>query len=122
MLKLNSFLIGSENPKALADFYGAVLQSQPGWQEGGYIGYQAGDCYFVVGPHDKVHGKNTNPERLLFNFESANFDQDFERIKAVEGITVVQDPYNPGENQDMKLATFADPDGNYFQLATPMMM
>ncbi len=36
---------------------------------------------------------------------------------------VVRDPYNPGESADMGLiATFADPDDNYFQLMSPMDM
>jgi predicted enzyme related to lactoylglutathione lyase len=46
---------------------------------------------------------------------------DFERFKAA-GATVVQAPYNPGgdESDEMSIATLADPDGNYFQLVSPM--
>ena len=121
MLALNSLMIGSEDPKRLADFYGQVLQSKPGWEDSGYTGYQAGSCYLMVGPHDKVRGQSTNPERVIFNFETTEVDAEFTRIKALPGATVVQDPYSPGENSSMKLATLADPDGNYFQLATPMM-
>ena len=36
------------------------------------------------------------------------------------GVTVVQEPYQPGGAPEMWLATFEDPDGNYFQLASPM--
>jgi len=34
----------------------------------------------------------------------------------------VQEPYDPGDEADgdMSIATFADPDGNYFQLVSPM--
>jgi len=120
MLKFNSILIGSDNPKQLGEFYGKVLNAKPGWENGGFIGYDAGGFYLMVGPHDKVHGSNTNPERLLINFEAANFDEEFSRIKAVEGVSIVQEPYHPDEAAKMSLATFADPDGNYFQLATPM--
>ena len=44
---------------------------------------------------------------------------DFERFRAA-GATVLREPYNPGEMPDGWIATFADPDGNYFQLMSPM--
>ena len=120
MLNLNSILIGSEKPEVLAAFYGEVLQSKPGWEGGGFVGYAAGSSYLMVGPHDKVHGTSANPERILINFETPDVATEFERIKGIEGVTVVQGPYTPGENDKMQLATLADPDGNYFQLASPM--
>lgn len=121
MLKFNSLLIFSENPKQLAEFYGKVFESKPGWENGEYTGYNVGAGYIMVGPHDKVHGENKNPERLIFNFETEDVEKEFERIKGL-GATVVAEPYRPGEEEDMMLATLADPDGNYFQLATPMKM
>lgn len=120
MLNLNSILIGSDNPKRLAAFYGELLQSKPGWEGGEYIGYAAGNCYLMFGPHDKVHGASANPERVIFNFETTDVNAEFERIKVLDGVAVVQDPYHPGDDQSMTLATLSDPDGNYFQLATPM--
>lgn len=122
MLKLNSLLIGSENPKKLAAFYAEVLQSKPGWEGGDFIGFEAGNCYLMVGPHDKVHGQSANPERIIFNFETSDIENDFRRIQSIEGARVIQEPYSPGENSKMTLATLADPDGNYFQLATPMTL
>ncbi len=44
---------------------------------------------------------------------------EFARIKDL-GAEVVAEPYHPSEEPSMWLATLADPDGNYFQLATPM--
>jgi len=32
----------------------------------------------------------------------------------------VREPYNPGGAPDGLIATFEDPDGNYFQLMSPM--
>ena len=48
---------------------------------------------------------------------------EFERIKGL-GATVEHEPYQPGGDAagEMWLATFADPDGNFFQIATPMPM
>lgn len=119
MLNFNSLLIFSENPKVLSEFYEKVFESKPGWEQDGYYGFQVGSFYVMVGPHDKVHGKNANPERLIFNFETADVEKEFERIKGL-GAAVIAEPYHPDENSDMMLATLADLDGNYFQLATPM--
>lgn len=121
MLHFNSLLVFSQNPKKLAEFYKQVLGKNPGWSEGEYAGFQAGSGYLIVGPHDKVKGKNTNPERMMFNLETKNVKKEFERIKKL-GAKVIAQPYHPGEEPSMWLATFADPDGNYFQLASPMEM
>ena len=119
-MKFSSILIGSQDPKRLGDFYGQVLDSKPGWEQGGFIGYDVGGWYLMVGPHDKVHGPCPNPERILINFETDNFEADFKRIKQIDGGKVLQEPYHPDEAAKMSLATLIDPDGNYFQLATPM--
>jgi predicted enzyme related to lactoylglutathione lyase len=44
---------------------------------------------------------------------------DFDRLKAA-GATVVREPYGFGEEPQASIATFADPDDNYFQLVSPM--
>jgi predicted enzyme related to lactoylglutathione lyase len=43
---------------------------------------------------------------------------EFERIGKL-GAKVIAKPYNPMEDPKAMIATFADPDNNYFQLATP---
>lgn len=121
MLNLNSILLFSEDPKKLAEFYQKVFDVKPGWEQEGYTGFQVGKSFFMVGPHDKVKGMNHTPERLLVNFETEDVKGDFERIKGL-GAKVIAEPYHPGEEPEMMLATFADPDGNYFQLASPMKM
>jgi predicted enzyme related to lactoylglutathione lyase len=117
-MDLNSILIGSEDPKRLADYY-TKLFGEPGMDEGGYTGWQIGTGWVTVGPHDQVKGKNTQPGRILWNIETADVKGDFERFKAA-GATVVQEPYSPGEEMEGSIATFADPDDNYFQLMSPM--
>ncbi len=122
MLNLNSLLLSSEDPVRLSRFYSEVLLEGPGWEEAGYTGFKAGNGYLTIGPHSQVHGPSLNPERMIFNFEAADVHQEFERVKAVDGARVIEPPYSPGESPDMVLATLADPDGNYFQLASPMAM
>lgn len=125
MLNLNSLLVFSENPKALADFYKKVFQVDPEWSEGEYRGFQAVSGHLIIGPHDKVHGKSAQPERIMFNFETPDIKKEFERIKSL-GAKVIKDPYHPSEEDktdpDGLIATFADPDGNFFQLMSPMKM
>ena len=56
----------------------------------------------------------------MFNFETDDVKKEFERIKEI-GAHVIKEPYSMDENDDQsQIATFADPDGNYFQLMTPM--
>src|SRR6266513_5239590 len=106
-----------EAPETLADYY-TKLFGKPGWEDGGYTGWQIGSGGITVGPHDQVKGRNTQPGRLIWNIESADVKGDFEKLKAA-GATVVQEPYNPGEGESqMWIATFSDPDSNYFQLVS----
>ena len=120
-MNLNSILIGSEDPKALADFY-TKLFGAPAMDGGGYTGWQVGTGWLTVGPHDQVKGKNTQPGRILWNIETPDVKGDFEKFKAA-GATVVQEPYTPDqgdEEMEGQIATFSDPDDNYFQLMSPM--
>jgi len=119
MLNLNSLLLFSEAPKKLVDFYRRVLAREPKWIDGEYSGFEAGPCALVIGPHSKVHGPSLNPERIVFNFETGEVKAEFARIKGL-GAKVIAEPYSMGDDPDFWIATFADPDGNYFQLVTPM--
>ena len=119
-MNLNSILIGSEEPQRLVDYY-IRLFGEPGWNEGGYVGWQIGSGGLTVGPHTEVKGKNAQPGRIIFNIETPDVKQEFDRLVAA-GATVVREPYNPAEGAEleMSICTFADPDDNYFQLMSPM--
>ena len=122
-MKLTGILIGSDDPARLVEFYKKVL-GEPGWNEAPYTGWMVGAGYVMIGPHDEVHGANKEPGRVIWNLEAENVKAEFERIRAA-GVTVVREPYNPmGPNadQEVSIATFADPDGNYFQIGSPMQM
>lgn len=118
-MNLNSILIGAEDPQRLADYY-TKLFGEPMWNAGGYIGWMIASGALTIGPHSEVSGRNVHPGRIIWNIESAEVKGDFERFKAA-GATVVRDPYNPDQGSDDGfIATFADPDDNYFQLMSPM--
>jgi predicted enzyme related to lactoylglutathione lyase len=118
MLNLNSVMIGTKQPQVLATFYEKVLGKPADMvdRENGFFGWQAGDSYFSILDHSAMGGKTKDPGRVMLNFETSQVNEEFERIKAL-GATVIRAPYEMGGGW---IATLADPDGNYFQLVTPM--
>jgi predicted enzyme related to lactoylglutathione lyase len=119
MLNFNSVMIGTKQSQALAAFYEKVFGKPADMvdSEQGFWGWQVGSAFFSVLEHSEVSGNAKDPGRVLINFETAQINEEFERIKA-SGVVVVREPY---EINDGWIATLADPDGNYFQLITPMM-
>jgi predicted enzyme related to lactoylglutathione lyase len=118
MLNLNSIMIGTTQPKVLATFYEKVLgkPAEMADDENGFFGWQVGSAYFSVLEHSELGGSSKDPGRVLMNFETTQVKEEFERIKA-QGAAVIRAPYEMGGGW---IATLADPDGNYFQLVTPM--
>jgi predicted enzyme related to lactoylglutathione lyase len=111
-------MIGTKQLKALAAFYEKVL-GKPAEMvdaENGFFGWQVGSGYFSVLEHSEMGGKTKDPGRIMLNFETTEVKDEFERIKSL-GATVIRAPYEMGGGW---VATLADPDGNYFQLVTPM--
>jgi predicted enzyme related to lactoylglutathione lyase len=115
MLNLNSIMIGTSQIKEMSEFYHKVIGRPADMEEGGWYGWQIGKCFLTIGEHSEVHGVSKEPQRLILNFETKEVKEEFDRIKAL-GATVVAEPY---DMQGGLIATFSDPDGNYFQLMTP---
>ena len=118
MLNLNSVMIGTTQPKVLAAFYEKVLgkPAEMSDEEYGFWGWQIGAVNLSVLDHSEMVGRTKDPGRIMFNFETLQVKEEFERIKAA-GAAVIREPYEMGGGW---IATLADPDGNYFQLVTPM--
>ena len=117
-MDFNSILIGSEDPARLVEYYTRVL-GKAGFSDGDFTGWQLGSGFVTVGPHSEVKGKNPMPGRIIWNIETADVQGEFERMKAA-GATVVAEPYSFEGAPGSSIATFADPDDNYFQLMSPM--
>jgi len=116
-MNFNSILIGSEDPQRLVDYYTKVF-GEPGFSDGGYAGWQIGSGFVTIGPHSEVKGQSTHPGRIIWNIETPDVKGEFDRLVAA-GATVFKEPYS-FEDMPGQIATFADPDGNLFQLMTPM--
>jgi predicted enzyme related to lactoylglutathione lyase len=120
MLNLNSVMIGTKQTQALATFYEMVIGKPPDMvdKENGFFGWTVGNGYFSVLEHSEMGGNTKDPGRIMLNFETTQVKEEFERIKALGG-AVIRAPYQMGGGW---IATLADPDGNYFQLISPMEM
>jgi predicted enzyme related to lactoylglutathione lyase len=118
-MDFNSILIGSQDPKRLAAYYRKVF-GDPTMEVEEFCGWQIGTGWVTVGPHDEVKGANAQPGRLIWNIETPDVASEFARLRDA-GASVVREPYEPeGADGGMLIATFADPDGNLFQLLSPM--
>ena len=117
-MNLTSVLIGSEDPRRLADYYKRLF-GDPVYSGDGFSAWEIGTGWLTVGPHDDVKGRNAHPGRIIWNIETADVPGEFERLKSA-GASVVKEPYQPEGAPVGWIATFSDPDDNYFQLLTPM--
>lgn len=110
-------MIGANNSKTLSKFYSQVLGKEPGWSEGDWFGFEVGSCSLMIGPHSEVVGQNKEPGRIMLHIEADEPQIEFDRIKAL-GTKVIRELENAMPDQEFKLGTFADPEGNYFQIAS----
>jgi predicted enzyme related to lactoylglutathione lyase len=109
-------MIGTQQMQVMGEFYQKVFDKAPDMDDPQGKGWMVGAGFFSLGEHSEVHGSNNDPSRIILNFETAEVQAEFDRIKAL-GATVIKEPYDMGNN--MWVATLADPDGNYFQVMSP---
>jgi len=115
MLSLSSIMVGSMQPKVMADFYQKVFGKPADMVDGDWHGWSVGNAFFTVGEHSEMSGPAKDPGRVMFNFETKEVKEEYERIMKL-GAKSIKAPYQMGEAW---IATLADPDGNFFQLMTP---
>lgn len=108
-------MLGSTQPKVLAEFYEKVFDKVPDFSNGEWYGWQVGSSFLMMGQHDDMESQAKEPGRLMFNLETKEVQEEFGRIVRL-GAKVIKEPY---EIEGGWIATLADPDGNYFQLMTP---
>ena len=97
MLNLNSVMIGTKRTSDLAAYYEKVLGKPADMvdQENGFWGWQVGDAYLSILDHSEMGGNTKDPGRVMFNFETPQVKEEYERIKAFGG-TVIREPYEIG--------------------------
>jgi len=118
MLNFSNLMIGTTDSKSLADFYEKVFDKAPSWQDGDWFGFEIGKGSIAIGPHSEIKGQNSEPARIMINIEADDPQKEFERIKAT-GAKVIKEPEEASNDMgSITMSTFADPDGNYFQICS----
>jgi len=110
--------LNSEDAESLATFYkdtvGLKLEDEAVMGEDqNFYWFKIGDSNLYIIDHSEVKGKNPNPQRMFFNLEVDNFDSEMKRLDDA-GVKKIQDKYHI-EGYGW-VATYEDPDGNYFQI------
>ncbi len=117
--RIEGVLLSSAQSRKLAKFYEKLgVKIGQEWEMGdkGEPFFEmklSSGSNFYIGPHSKVKGKTKEPHRLMLNFEVDDIKSAVKKLKSLD-VRIVADVYHM---QDYGwVATFADPDGNYFQL------
>ena len=116
---IESILLFSENSQVLAAFYSQkvglkqTMEMEIGEKEEKGFAFEMKGCSLYILHHSKVSGKNKESERIIFNLETNNIEEEVKKLDKA-GVKKVQDIYHM-ENYG-NIATFEDTDGNYFQL------
>jgi len=116
---MESVTLFSPDAKKLANFYREkvglkqTMEAEMGDGDNLFGFEMKGSSSFYVVDHSKVKGVNKNPERYIVNFEVANIETEVKRLVKAK-VKKIQDIYHVEDYG--YIATFADLDGNYFQL------
>lgn len=115
---LEAVIVNSSNAKKLAEFYrdvvGLEISEEYEMGEGQNVyemEFKSGSALYI-NDHSEVKDKNKEPQRSFINLEVDDVEKETARLKR-ENVKVVKDVYHI-EGYGM-IATFEDPDGNYFQ-------
>ncbi|MCL4360311.1 VOC family protein [Patescibacteria group bacterium] len=112
-----SVCIWSDNYKALAGWYRDTLdlpvREELTLPSDTGIDFDFGGNYFSVGRHDKVHGKNKDPYRIMIGFEVESVAKTYAELQK-KGVTVIAAPFE-GPPGGFWCMTIADPEGNILQ-------
>ncbi len=93
MLTLSSVMIGTKQPSMLVTFYEKVLGKPADMvnKESGFWGWQLATIYLSILEHSGMTGNTKDPGRVMFNFETRQVKEEFQRIKGLGG-KVIREP------------------------------
>ena len=100
--------------KNLLPFYRDTLGLKPSIEAPGFVvfGDERNSPAFALGTHSEVKGKNNDPARHMVGFATDDIEAEVSRLKS-RGVEFVDDPE---KFDQVTVATFKDPEGNYVQL------
>src|SRR3989344_1412908 len=70
MLNLTSIMVGTMQPKEMAEFYEKVFGKKADWSESNWHGWKIGSTFITIGEHSEMKGKTKDPGRVMYNFET----------------------------------------------------
>ena len=100
--------------KSLLPFYRDVVGLPVSVDTPGFVvlGSNARGPSVTLGTHSEVKGKNADPARHMVGLETDDIQADFRRLKS-KGVEFIDEP---AKFDQVTVATFKDPEGNYVQL------
>ena len=99
--------------KNLLPFYRDIVGLKPNFESQEFVVFgEANTPSFALGTHSEVKGKNNDPARHMVGFQTDDIDAEVARLKS-KGVQFVDDPE---KFDQVTVATFKDPEGNYVQL------
>lgn len=100
--------------KDLLPFYRDVVGLQVGVDTPEFVvlGNNPRGPSVTLGTHSEVKGKNADPARHMMGLETDDIEAEVARLKS-KGVVFVDDPE---KFDQVTVATFKDPEGNYVQL------
>ena len=119
---IDGITLFSQNASKLAKFYtetvglkstGEFVMGEGKKESSVYMFEFSKTSDFAIIDHSKVKGKNKNPERYIINFEVDDIKKEVARLKRKKVKGVAETYHVEGYGW---IATFADPEGNFFQM------
>lgn len=118
---LTTVLIWSENYKALVDWYiekfDLAIETAINHPDDTGRAFLIGNTRLWIGQHSKVHGKNSDIHRHMFNFAVDSVSATYEELKK-RGVRFLAEPFK-APTMDKYFATFYDLDNNLGQIVGP---
>ncbi len=78
----NSIMIGSTQPKVLAEYYEKIFGRATDWAEDNWYGWQIGNTHLTIGRYPEVGGKPKEPERIILNLNRKMLKEHLKGLKA----------------------------------------
>ena len=105
--------IWSEDLNNLLPFYRDTLGLKPNVETPGFVVFGEGNApALALGTHSEVKGTNSDPARHMVGLRTDDIEGEVQRLKS-KGVVFVDDPE---KFDQVTVATFKDPEGNYVQL------
>lgn len=123
MFQKFKYFIFSADPDMLVKFYVDVLGMKIVSQltlpnDYGYMVEVAPGYEIWIARHTEIKGRNLEPLRHMLNIYTDDVVGYFEKVKDVDGVTIIQPPMSMGEiipGENRLVCTITDPEGNCIQ-------